>query len=132
MNIGCISLNDYAVKYRASSPIQTDKEEEKNYEGEQTHRCHYFRNQLVAASEAAQEHIWWVWAFPGYWPLHILTLYILPVDETRTANKVIKAAQKMERAYQTSDAEFLNVCKKLFNEPELGPAFMQENPLHKP
>jgi hypothetical protein len=158
---GCISLNEYAIKYRAASSFQDEadpneqendsdlkpskdvkedvKKEQKNKPTNvhvnlrvPTHHCHYFRNQLVVASEVAQEHLWWVWAFPGYWPLHILTLYILPVDETRTANKVIEAAQKMEMAYQTNDAEFLNTCERLLNEPELGAIFAQENPLLKP
>ena len=153
---GCISLNEYAVKYRVSPSFQeetgpgqqsnNDDHLDKDAPQEQTtraalhhmklpiptHHCHYFRNQLFVASEAAQEHIWWVWAFPGYWPLHILTLYILPVDETRTAYKVIDAAQKMEMAYQAGDNEFLSTCSKIMNEAELGAAFAQENPLLEP
>lgn len=152
---GCISLKEYAIKYRVSPAFQEESDpqehnnndhlsksvpqEEKSGASQNhmslaipTHHCHYFRNQLVVASEVAQEHIWWVWAFPGYWPLHILTLYILPVDETRTAHQVIEAAQKMEMAYQTNDAKFLSTCEKLLKEAELGDAFALENPLLKP
>ena len=129
IHTGCLSLNDYAIKYQASGAFHESEEENKQGELHQpTEPCHYLRNQLVVASQEAQTHIWWVWAFPGYWPLHILTLYILPIDETRIAHKVIDAAQQMERAYQKSDAAFFETCEQLMNEPELGTAFAQENP----
>ena len=137
LSTGCLSLNDYAVKYDASTSLdKPDAYKDKSTKGTQIEEpqqsvaesCHYYRNQLVVASQEAQTHLWWVWAFPGYWPLHILTFYMLPIDETRIANKVIAAAQKMERAYQTNDTQFLNTCEQLFVEPELGPAFAQENP----
>jgi hypothetical protein len=38
----------------------------------------------------------------------------------------------MELAYQTNDTEFLSTCARLMNEPELGAAFAQENPLLEP
>lgn len=137
MSISCMSVHDYAIKYNPALTTEPteDTEVKTSVPGElhlPSEQCEFFRNQLVYGAEAAQEHIWWVWAFPGYWPLHILTFYIFPIDQTQTANKVIEAAQKMEIAYQTNDAEFLTTCSSLFEQADIGPIFATENPFVEP
>ena len=87
--LGCLSLGEYAVKYRASSEagvgvtsstallksgretlLATAEAENQNRLKEQL-RCEYFRNQLVVAAEDAQTHRLGVWLYPWYWPLHL-------------------------------------------------------------
>ncbi len=142
---GCISLNEYAVTYRASAvvgPGLTDstillKEGRTTLnttplpsKQEQQERllCEYFRNQLAIAAEKAQSHRLGVWLFPWYWPLHFLTFYIVPVEETQKANLVIKAAKNMEIAYQQSGEAFLDTCRYELAQKPLGEAFQSENP----
>ena len=146
---GCLSYGDYAVKYRVTqnigpglvsskalkkegrAAIQKSEKEAAEQKMKQRYRCQYFRNQLVVASEKAQSHRFWIWAGPWYWPLHVMTLFLFPVEETQKANWVLKTASQMERSYQQSDEEFLRTCESLEEHPVIGESFIQENPFRK-
>ena len=142
---GCLSLREYAVTYRASAvvgPGLTDSailEKEgraalnaiplpNKKKRQERLVCEYFRNQLIIAGEKAQSHRLGVWLLPWYWPLHLLTFYIVPVEETQKANLVINAAKNMEQAYQQSDDLFLETCRRELAQNPLGAAFQSENP----
>jgi hypothetical protein len=87
-------------------------------------RCELLRGQLAHASRAATTHVTFVWGCPVFWPVALGSALMWPLGETRTAQAVWKAAEAMERAYQTDTESFLATCREI-GDGELGRAFAQ-------
>ncbi len=84
--------------------------------------CERLRAQLAYGSRAATTHTACVWGCPLAWPVGILSAFVWPIHETRTAQAVWQAAEDLERAYQSDTDAFLTTCR-VVRDGDVGRAF---------
>ena len=127
-----MSVHDYAIKH---NPVLTTEPTEDikvktSVPGELylPSEHEFFRNQLVYGAEAAQEHIWWVWAFPGYCHCISSRFIFFLSTKHKTANQVIEAAQKWKSPIKPTMQNFLATCSSLFWSVDIGPIFATGKP----
>ncbi len=84
--------------------------------------CERLRAQLAYGSRAATTHTACVWGCPLAWPVGILSAFVWPIHETRTAQAVWQAAEDLERAYQSDTDSFLTTCR-VVRDGDVGRAF---------
>ncbi|MFZ9887535.1 MAG: hypothetical protein ACO3JL_08535 [Myxococcota bacterium] len=138
---GCRTLDDYGRVYTSAQeePLVESLDQLRARQGrsraqrermlggtdaEALERCEVLRGQLVHGRRAAAGQRLFVWGCPVAWPVGLVTLFMWPWNETKTALQVEDAAVALERAYQTDTQSFLRVCAEIRRSP-VGRAFTE-------